>query len=64
MDVTIDQRITAWLSTMGYDVGGQPDDVLAMMLSIEAEKWEMTPRRLAELINENDEPQRDLEPAC
>lgn len=64
MNVTIDQRITAWLSTMGYDVGGQPDDVLATMLSVEAKKWEMTPRRLVEFINENDELQRELEPAC
>lgn len=62
--VTINQRITAWLAKMGYDVGGKPDDVVITLFSSEAAKWEISPQQLAKLINEDADLLHDVEPAC
>ncbi len=50
--VEINVRIVDWLSSMGYPVTGMPHELLRGMLLREARQWQLSPSRLAALIND------------
>lgn len=49
--VEINSRIVEWLSSMGYPVAGMPQELLRGMLLREARQWQLSPSKLAALIN-------------
>lgn len=50
--VEINSRIVEWLSSMGYPVAGMPQELLRGMLLREARQWQLSPSKLAAVINE------------
>lgn len=50
--VEINSRIVEWLSSMGYPVSGMPQALLRGMLLREAQQWQLSPSKLAAIINE------------
>lgn len=50
--VEINNRIVEWLSSMGYPVAGMPQELLRGMLLREARQWQLSPSKLAVLIND------------
>lgn len=50
--VDINNRIVEWLSSMGYPVAGMPQELLRGMLLREARQWQVSPSKLAALIND------------
>jgi hypothetical protein len=52
VQVEINNRIVEWLSSMGYPVNGMPQALLRGMLLREAQQWQLSPSKLAAIINE------------
>lgn len=50
--VEINNRIVEWLSSMGYPVAGMPQELLRGMLLREARQWQLSPTKLASIIND------------
>jgi hypothetical protein len=57
--VDINDKVVAWLASMGYPVMGLPVHALRGMLLREARQWQLSPDRLVSMIVENSRQRED-----